>query len=261
MSETAACARRLVDEERLGASVTCVAGPALGTRAVIEDGVGYVAGSVPEEIREDVLADATALMANEQSRTLEYGGHRVFIEAIAPPPVLVLFGAGHVSQPMSVFAQALGFRVVVVDAREAWTTRDRFPDVDELIVGWPDAFFADHRVDGRTYVALMSHDARFEDPVFPEVRNAPIKYLGAIGSRRTHRRRVERLRDAGWSDEEIRRIHSPIGLDVGAETPEEIAIAILAEVIQVRYGHGTGLSLRGTTGRIHGQRGDEPATG
>ncbi|NIR36480.1 MAG: XdhC/CoxF family protein [Actinobacteria bacterium] len=127
-------------------------------------------------------------------------------------------------------------------------------------MGWPDVFFADHELDGRTYVALMNHDARFEDPVFPKVKDAPIRYLGAMGSRRTHRARVERLKAAGWSDDEIAFIHSPIGLDIGAETPEEMAVAILSEITQVRYGHGTGLSLRGTDGRIHRQRGDEPGT-
>ncbi len=174
--------------------------------------------------------------------------------------MLVVFGAGHDSQPLSVFARAMGFRVFVVDARAAWATKERFPDVDGLIVGWPDAFFAEHELDGRTYVALMNHDARFEKPVFPKVREAPIRYLGAMGSRRTHRARVERLKEAGWSDEEIGRIHGPIGLDIGAETPEEIAVAILAEITQIRYGFGTGLSLRGTEGRIHRQRGDEPGT-
>jgi xanthine dehydrogenase accessory factor len=260
VSEVIEAVGRMVDDERLGASVACVAGPAAGARAVIESAVGYIAGSIPDEVRDDVLADAAALMANEQSRTLDYGEHRVFIETIAPPPILVVFGAGHASQPLSVFARAMGFRVFVVDARSAWATEERFPDVDGLIVGWPDVFFADHELDGRTYVALMNHDARFEDPVFPRVKGAPIRYLGAMGSRRTHRARVERLRAAGWSDDEISFIHSPIGLDIGAETPEEMAVAILSEITQVRYGHGSGLSLRGTDGRIHRQRGDEPGT-
>lgn len=252
--------RRLVQEELLGAMITCVAGPATGQKAVVERGSGIVAGSIPDEVRDDVVADADSLMKNEQSRTLDYGDHRIFIETVAPRPVLVVFGAGHVSQPLAVFARALGFRVIVVDSRETWATPERFSDVDELVVGWPDAFFEDHELDGRTYVAIMNHDPRFEDPVFPRVRNAPIRYLGAMGSRRTHRSRIERLERAGWSADEVARIHGPIGLDIGAETPEEMAIAILGEMTQVRYGHGTGLPLRGTSGRIHRQRGDEPGT-
>ena len=106
----------------------------------------------------------------------------------------------------------------------------------------------------------MSHDPRFEDPVFPAVHGAPIRYLGAMGSRRTHRARLERLASAGWTDEELKAIHGPIGLDIGAETPEEMAVSILGEIIQIRYGHGTGVSLHGTEGRIHAQRGDEEGT-
>jgi xanthine dehydrogenase accessory factor len=260
VTDTIAAMQRLVDSEQIGAAITCVAGPAIGERAVIEGGVGIVAGSIPDDVVVDVLADSELLMANEQSRTLEYGDHRIFISTIAPRPVLVVFGAGHVSQPLAEYARSLGFRVIVVDSRKTWATHERFPDVDELIVGWPDVFFADHELDARTYVALMNHDSRFEDPVFPKVHHAPIKYLGAMGSRRTHRSRVERLSAAGWTDDEIGRIHSPIGLDIGAETPEEMAIAVIAEMIQIRYGHGSGLSLRGTSGRIHHQRGDEPGT-
>jgi xanthine dehydrogenase accessory factor len=260
VNEAIKAIRGLVDSEQLGAEITCVDGPAIGNRAVVEAGSGVIAGSIPSEIVEDFLSDAESLMANEQSRTLEYGPHRVFISTIAPPPILVVFGAGHVSQPLAVFAQALGYRVVVVDSRPVWATNERFPNVDELIVGWPDAFFADHELDGRTYVAIMNHDARFEDPVFPEVRNAKIRYIGAMGSRRTHRARIERLTAAGWTEDEIERIHGPIGLDIGAETPEEMAVAVIAEMTQVRYGHGTGLALKGTSGRIHPQRGDEPDT-
>lgn len=260
VNESLPAVRQLVDDELLGAEITCVEGPAIGRRAVVDASKRILAGSIPDDIRDDVLADAENLMANEQSRTLDYGDHRVFISTIAPPPILVVFGAGHVSQPLASFAQTLGYRVIVVDSREAWATHERFPTVDELIVGWPDVFFADHELDARTYVALMNHDARFEGPVFPKVRNAPIRYIGAMGSRRTHRSRVDRLRNDGWTDEEIERIHSPIGLDIGAETPEEMAIAVIAEMTQVRYGHGTGLALRGTSGRIHRQRGDEPGT-
>jgi xanthine dehydrogenase accessory factor len=253
--------RSLVDEERLGADVTCVSGPMMGLRAVV-DGTGTViAGSIPPGVSSDVISDAVQLMENEQSRSLDYGDHRIFIHTIAPPPILVIFGASHVSQSLATFAMALGYRIIVVDARAAWATREQFPDVDELLVGWPDVFFADHELDARTYVALMNHDARFEDPVLSKVRDAPIRYLGAMGSRRTHRERVERLEAAGWTADELARIHGPIGLDIGAETPEEMAIAIVAEMTQVRYGHGSGSSLRGTSGRIRRHRDEDVSQG
>jgi xanthine dehydrogenase accessory factor len=260
MVSVVAAMARLVEEERLGATATVVDGPGVGTKAVIDAEHGVVAGSLPDEVVADVLEDAAALMDHEQSRTLVYGDREVYIETVAPAPVLLIFGAGHVSQPLSIMARQLGYRVIVADARPRWATHERFPDVDELIVGWPDAVFEKHGLDRRTYVALLNHDARFEKPVFPEVKDAPVRYIGAMGSRKTHRERRARLEAQGWSADELDRIHGPIGLDIGAETPEEMAVSILAEMTQVRYGHGTGLSLRGTTGRIHAQRGAESGT-
>lgn len=259
-SDVVAALHRLRRDETLGSVATVVSGPGVGAKAVLETGVGIVAGSLPDDIVADVSADADELARSEQSRTLDYGERRVFIETVAPSPVLLVFGAGHVAQPLTRMARELGFRTVVADARPAWATAERFPDVDELVVGWPDKVLDHVALDHRTYVALLSHDARFEDPVFPVIRRSPVRYVGAMGSRRTHRERRERLADEGWSEEELARINGPIGLDIGAETPAETAVSILAEMIQVRYGHGTGMSLRGREGRIHVQRGDEPGT-
>lgn len=250
----------LIESERLGATATVVDGPDVGAKAVIDVDEGYIAGSLPDDVRDDVLADARALTAHEQNRTLSYGDREVYVETIAPPPVLLIFGAGHVAQPLTTMGKLLGFRVIVADARAKWATAERFPDVDELIVAWPDAVFEKVDLDRRTYVVLLSHDARFENPVFPVVRNSPVRYIGVMGSRKTHRERTERLAAQGWAPEEIARINGPVGLDIGAETPEEMAVSIFAEIIQKRYGHGTGLSLRGTDGRIHAQRGEEPGT-
>lgn len=246
--------RRLQDAEILGAVATVIAGPDIGAKAVAELGRGFVAGALPDELRDDVLADIETLAAHEQNRTLDYGPRRVFIETVAPAPVLLVFGAGHVAQPLTRIARELGFRTVVADARGAFATQERFPDVDELVVGWPERVLDHVDLDRRTYVVVLSHDPRFETPVFPAVRRAPVRYIGAMGSRRTHQSRIERLRSEGWSDEELARIHAPIGLDLGAETAAETAISILAEIIQVRYGQGTGVSLRGTEGTIHPQR-------
>jgi len=245
---------RLAAEEKLGVVATVVAGDGIGAKAVI-DGSGVVlAGELPGQVLDDVTADALELMGNEQSRTLEYGDRSVFIETVAPQPLMLIFGAGHIAQPLSVMAQELGFRVIVADARATWATAERFPDVDEVVVGWPDALLDRLELDGRTYVVLLSHDRRFEDPVLPAIRNAPVRYFGALGSRRTSRERAERLTEAGWSEEEIGRIHAPIGIDIGADQPSEVAVSILAEIIRVRYGAGTGMSLRGQEGRIHAQR-------
>ncbi len=253
--------RELLSDERLGAVATVVQGDGVGAKAVIDFDEGIVAGALPGEVAGDVLTDARKLMEREQSRTLAYGGTMVFIEVLAPQPVMLIFGAGHNAQPLSVMSKQLGFRVVVADARPMWATEDRFPDADRVIVGWPDDVFAEIALERRTYVVLLSHDARFEDPVFKAVHGQPVRYIGSIGSRRTHRARLERLAGEGWSEEELAGIYGPIGLDIGAETPAEMAISILGEIIQARYGgDGSGLSLRGVAGRIHKQRGEEEGT-
>jgi xanthine dehydrogenase accessory factor len=252
---------RLIEEERLGAVATVVAGPDLGAKAVIDFDSGYVAGEVPAGVSTDVLADAKALMEHEQNRTLSYGETEVFIETVAPRPHLVIFGAVHTAQALSAFGHQLGFHVTVTDARGAFTTAERFPDADRVLVGWPDELKDEIELDRRTYVVLLSHDARFEDPVLPWVLASPAKYIGAMGSRRTTAKRVDKLRGLGYPDEQIDRIHGPVGLDIGAEQPAETAISILAEMIQVRYGAGTGESLRGRRGRIHPQRTDDEGDG
>lgn len=242
----------LTEAERLGATVTVIDGPGLGSTVVVDRADGVVAGEGGQWLSEEMLTDATALMDREESRSLVYGERRVFIDTIAPRPTMLIFGAGHIAQPLSVIAGELGFRVVVADARAAWATSERFPDVDELIVAWPGVVFDHIAPDSRTYVVMLSHDARFEIPVFEAVHGTPIKYLGAMGSRRTHAMRVERLRADGWTDDQVDAIHGPIGLDLKGKTPAETAVAIAGEIILVRYGGGSALSLSGTDVAIHG---------
>jgi xanthine dehydrogenase accessory factor len=242
----------LTEAERLGATLTVIDGPDLGSTVVVDRADGIVAGEGGEWLTDDMLTDANALMDREESRSLVYGERRVFIDTIAPRPTMLIFGAGHIAQPLTVIAGELGFRVVVADARGAWATPERFPHVDELIVAWPAAVFDHIEPGSKTYVVMLSHDARFEIPVFEAVHNAPLKYLGAMGSRRTHAMRVERLKADGWTDEQVASIHGPIGLDLKGKTPAETAVAIAAEIIQARYGAGTALSLSGTDVAIHG---------
>ncbi len=249
--------RRLVAEERLGAVATVVSGPDIGTKAVIDVDDGYVAGELPVDVADDVLADARQLADHEQSRTLAYGDREVFIETVAPQPQLVVFGSDEVAQPLTTMATVLRFRVIIADPRPAFTTAERFPEATEVLVGWPDAVADRLIIDRRTYVVLLSHNARFEDPALKMVLGGPARYIGAMGSRRTHAKRVDKLTADGWSHEEIDRIHGPVGLDIGAETPAEVALSILSEMIQARYGFGTGASLRGRDGRIHAQRTDD----
>ncbi|MGH8945524.1 MAG: XdhC family protein [Acidimicrobiia bacterium] len=256
MSAVLEAIERILDAEEFGSVTTVVDGPATGAKAVLDSEGGLVAGSLPQEIVEDVTEDARSLMSNEQHRTLEYGEHSVFIETLAPPPDLLVFGAVHIGQAVCSFGAEMGYRVTVVDSRPAFATEERFPDAHRVIVGWPDDIMDQLHFDRRTWVVVLSHDPRHETPPLAAALKSDSRYIGAMGSRRTHRQRVERLEKLGFSGDDMARIHSPVGLDIGAETPQEVAISILAEMTLVRYGAGTGLSLRGTQGRVHKQRVD-----
>jgi len=247
----------LLDAEAFGSVVTLVDGPNVGDKAVIDSDGDVVAGSIPDEISSDVIEDAITLMSHEQHRTLDYGDHSVFIETLAPPPDLFIFGAVHIGQALASFGTQMGYRVTVVDSRTPFVTEERFPTAHKLLIGWPRDLMDQLTFDRRTWVVVLSHDPRHETPPLEAALKADTRYIGAMGSRRTHNLRVDRLRDLGFGEVEIARIHSPVGLDIGAETPQEVAVSILAEMTLVRYGAGTGLSLRGVEGRVHKQRANE----
>ncbi len=246
----------LLDAEAFGSVATVVEGPKVGDKAVVDSDGRVIAGSIPQEISADVAEDAVTLMNHEQHRTLDYGDHSVFIETLAPPPDLLIFGAVHIGQALTSFGTQMGYRVTVVDSRAAFVTDERFPAAHELLVGWPRDLMDQLAFDRRTWVVVLSHDPRHETPPLEAALKSDTRYIGAMGSRRTHDQRVERLRGLGFGEDDIARIHSPVGLDIGAETPQEVAVSILAEMTLVRYGAGTGLSLRGIEGRVHKQRGD-----
>lgn len=246
--------RDILDAEEFGSVVSFVAGPSTGSKAVLDASGRLVAGDLPEAIAGDVVEDAVSLMTHEQHRALAYGEHEVFIETLAPPPDLLLFGAVHIGQALCSFGTQMGYRVTVVDSRPAFATEERFPDAHRVIVGWPRDIMDQLHFDRRTWVVVLSHDPRHETPPLEAALKSDTRYIGAMGSRRTHDLRVNRLRELGFDDEDIARIHSPIGLDIGAETPQEVAVSILAEMTMVRYGAGTGVPLRGVPGRVHKQR-------
>src|SRR2546421_11553808 len=160
----------------------------------------------------------------------------VFIEGFPPPPTLIIVGAGHIAIPLTTFAKTLNYRVVVIDARAAFATRERFPHADELIVAWPDEVLEQMDLYPSTSVAVLTHDPKFDEPTLKLVLARKVGYIGAIGSRKTKEERDERLKKQGLTDEQLRRIRGPIGLNIGAESPEEMALAIMAEIVAARHG-------------------------
>ena len=243
----------ILDSEEYGAVVTFVDGPDTGAKAVIDSSGNVVAGELPEEIASHVTGDAVQLMDHEQHRAMEYPPHTVFIESLAPPQEMVIVGAVHIGQSLAGFAAQMGYRVTVIDSRAAFATEDRFPRA-RVLVGWPEDLIEEVTLDRRTWLVILSHDKRYEDPVLVAALKSPVRYIGCMGSRRTQDLRVERLRAMGFAEEDIARVRGPVGLDIGAESPQEVAVSILAEMTLVRYGHGTGLSLHGVEGRVHKQR-------
>jgi len=173
-----------------------------------------------------------------------------FVEHLAPAPVLMVFGAVDTAQELSRIARQVGFRTIVSDARAKFATPERIPAADDIVVGWPARAYELHQPDEATYVVVLTHDARFDEPALgPALRsNAP--YIGALGSRRAQDRRRERLLNAGYTEREIARISGPLGLDIGALTPAETALSIMGEVIATRRGRSGG-RLSEAAGRIH----------
>lgn len=160
----------------------------------------------------------------------------VFLEVFAARPTLLIVGAVHIAEHLARFAKPLGYRVVVTDGRAALLARERFPDADELLLGWPDETFPLVKPDESTAVCVLSHDPKFDEPALRLALRSPAGYIGAIGSGKTQRARRARLRDEGFAESDVARLHGPIGLDLGGRDPAEIALAILAQITALRYG-------------------------
>ncbi len=161
------------------------------------------------------------------------GTRDLYVDVVAAAR-LVIVGAGEIAVYLVRLAHAIGFHTVVVDARTAFLTRERFPDADELLVGWADELADRAGIDASAHVVVLAHDPRFDDPAITTALRRGAKYVGALGSRRTHAERRERLREAGTSEADLARIHAPVGLDLGGHTPADIALGILAEIVSER---------------------------
>jgi xanthine dehydrogenase accessory factor len=232
--------RRAIETSRPVALLTVLDGEHAGNRAAaVAD--GGVVGSLGSSITPaETVAAARPRIASGLPGVEEIAGTRVFVDPIVPSPQLIVIGAVHIAVALTTMARAAGFTVSVVDPRTAFNNSERIPDAERLVVVWPDEALPRFELGPRDAAVCLAHDPKFEDPALTALLRTTTGYIGAIGSRGTHAKRVARLRDAGFTDADIARIHSPVGLDLGAATPEEIAVAILAEIVAVRRGRAAG---------------------
>jgi xanthine dehydrogenase accessory factor len=263
-----------ISEHRPAAIATVISHPNpdwIGRRLVIRpDAVDGSLGSARADSA--ITDDARGLLASGRTEVLSYGpdgqrrgvGMDVFVSSYAPRARMLVFGAIDFAAAVAQQGSLLGYRVTVCDARPVFATQARFPTADEVVVDWPNRYLAAQvkagAVDGRTVICVLTHDPKFDVPLLEVALRLPqVAYVGAMGSRRTHEDRIDRLRRAGLTDAELSRLASPIGLDLGARTPEETAVSIAAEIIARRWGGG-GRPLAEVEGRIHHDQDREEAS-
>lgn len=237
--------RQALSDEIPVALVTVVAGPdGVGDKMLVHADGSAEGRIAPPELACHAAGEAMRLLRAEQADTVSFelpeGHYELFVDVYPVPHQLIIVGASGAALPLTSFAKSLGYRVIVTDARAAFAVPERFPEADRVLKGWPQDVLPDLRFDESTYVVLLSHDPKFDEPTLQHVLPTTSRYIGAIGSRKTQRERMERLRQQGYTDEQLARIHGPVGLDLGGRSAEETALAILAEITAVRHGASGG---------------------
>jgi xanthine dehydrogenase accessory factor len=250
-----------VRADQPAALATVIAGPGAGGKLLVQPGVAPAGTLGDPDLDRVVARDALGELAAGTTAVRHYGEHgeareavvAVFVESFAPPPRMLVFGAVDFTAALVKVAKVLGYRVTVCDAREVFATRARFPQADEVVVDWPDRLLAQvgPTLTARDVVCVLTHDAKFDVPAVVAALRTDVGYIGAMGSRRTHADRVKRLLEAGVDHAALGRIRAPVGLDIGARTPEETAVSICAEIIAQRTGRADARPLRDTEGPIH----------
>lgn len=230
--------RRAVAEDRPVANVIVVVGPdhLLGHEIVVEEDGGVI-GELGDGLDTAAVDEAKAALVDGTPRRSQLAGSKsldVFVDVILPPPTLVVVGGVHIAIALTAVAKTLGYRTVVVDPRGVFGSEERFPHADRLISEWPTEALEEIGLHRSTAVATLTHDPKLDDPALLAALRSPAFYVGALGSRTTQAKRRKRLLESGLSEEQLARLWAPIGLDIGSRTPEEIALAVMAQVIAAR---------------------------
>jgi xanthine dehydrogenase accessory factor len=228
--------KRAIEFDELCAVATIVNGANAGAKIIVHPD-GRALGDLGDTtLTAQVARDAQNALPHETPENRVYGDAEIFIDVFAPKPKLVIIGGVHTAIPLTQFAQSLGFHVTIVDGRARFANRERFPTAEEVVVEWPQDALARMKIDASTYIAILTHDPKFDLPALAALaKTAPPRYIGAMGSRATRAQHFAELRAQGVSEEFLLRVCGPIGLDLGARTPEEIALAIIAEIVAVRH--------------------------
>jgi len=231
-----------VKRGRLVGLATVLAGPNVGRKLLLwpngategDLGAADLNAAVAERAKEAFASQQTTRYSIDTAT----GVADVFLEVQAPLPKLILIGAVHIAIPLVTFGKTLGFRTIVLDARSAFATPERFDHADELIIQWPADALAEIGIDEATYIVVLTHDEKIDNPALAVALTSPARYVGALGSKKTHARRVAALQEMGVTAAQISHIHAPIGINIGARRPEEIAVSIIAEIVAVMNGSG-----------------------
>ena len=242
---------RIAATDGRAALVTVISGSELGAKLLVRADGSSEGALGSDELNRAGLSAAEELLWAERSETRECGETLLFVDVVAPAPRLVVFGAVDYSAALCRLARAAGWRSYVCDPRSQFATPERFPDADEVIVAWPEEAFARiGGIDRATYIAVLTHDPKLDDAALSIALRSEAAYVGAMGSRRAQAQRRERLLAAGLDEALLERVAAPIGLDLGAVSPEETALSIMSEVVAVRNGRDGG-RLSQSAGRIH----------
>lgn len=248
--------RRAIREKDAVVLLTQTEGPNPGAKLLASD--DQVIGTLGDKSLDQVaVREALDMLQHGAIATRKWGPQgqegddvEVFVQSFAPPPLMYVFGAVNLASAVVRIGKFLGYRVTVCDARKVFATEERFPEADEIVVQWPNEFLESAKVDRRTAICILTHDPKFDIPLLQVALKSKAGYIGAMGSRRTHAKRVDNLREVGVTDGELDRIQAPLGLDIGAKQPEEVAVAVAAQIIANRYGRPGG-SLKHSSGRVH----------
>ena len=226
--------RSVIEGGYLAVTVMVVRGPddVLGSELLIYEDGRYT-GSLGSDLDKRVLDLASGVFLRGTSQIIALDDDiDLFFEAILPPPALIMVGGVHIAVTLTSIAKKLGYQTIIIDPRKAWGNRERFPEVDQLIQAWPDETFGQIKITRFTAIVMLTHDPNMDDPALKIALTSPAFYVGALGSKTTQARRHERLLNGGLTEAQLSRLHAPVGLDIGAQSPEEIALSIMAEVVE-----------------------------